>query len=133
MSDTIEITISAQRCIHEWRDFTVEVPAKASDDAVVESILDQIDDDNSWYPGEIHRSFQIDEGHLNGRSICYADEPIDRAASDLLDALEYALPLIEESPGACEIYRAAAEKKARAAIDKAKRHVTSNTDQPSLI
>jgi hypothetical protein len=49
-----------------------------------------------------------------------ANASLIATAPDLYEALTYAMHLIRESPGANETYRAAAERKARAALAKAR-------------
>lgn len=137
MTKTIEIAISVHRSINEWHDFTIEIPPNANDEALIETILDQIDDDDGWYPGEIHRSFQIDAGDLDGRSIFYADDPVKASASNLLRLAEQTLAVLTDLgidlDGEDEETIAYIRNALDEAIDKAKRQISSDTDWPSLI
>lgn len=67
---------------------------------------------------------QFGDSYVEGFATIYlntvANSHLIAAAPELLEALEYALMLIKESPGSNEVYRLAAERKALAAIAKAK-------------
>lgn len=72
-------------------------------------------------PGELR---EIQCRRAEGKTVTDCEikavQNVEFAAPDLLEALEYAMLLIAESPGASELYRSAAERKARAAIAKAR-------------
>ena len=77
----------------------------------------------TWICGELdnQRDHRIESAEATANAYLIA------AAPDLLEALEYAMLLIKESPGANELYRAAAERKAKSAIAKARTSVLLTT------
>ena len=77
-----------------------------------------------------HRRITMGRGAYDEKdsAIRNANALLIAAAPDLLEAMEYAMLLIAESPGANEAYRSAAERKARAAIAKA---TGGNTAEPA--
>lgn len=87
-------------------------------------------EENTKYTRELARAANIINGAAAVLGLAGAAEALAplltqearplAAAPDLLEALDYAMLLIAESPGASELYRAAAERKARAAIAKAR-------------